>query len=431
MVKNLKFKLDSKIKTPILQKISTLIVLYLAISSILPQIKVLPGYQISVFLAVGIWVLIALLMRPAFFINLKLEVFIIILFVFYTVLFPYLFGNGIIGNRYLDFGVSLFFYIIFIYNETYNFTNSSRTIVFWTIPFLLYTSLITLVGLLDNPYLARSIKTKGDYSTSLRIDGVGGYELVYFLVFISIILFYLILNGKIYGIKKVPRFMLFLLLTIFTVTIILSNYLTALVMLFMSFLIILITKSKNLLFKFIVTFTGIVILIFIEKIILYIFNLLIDILGSGSIVYKLNILKANIMGTSNVSITSDRFTRLSLDIEAFKENPLFGIIVKPIQSNGDFLVGFGQHSQFLDTLALFGLFIGLLNLFIVLSPFFIRLKTSTNIKGLSIAMLFSVIIIFSMNNITHSIGFAIFFVYPVVYSFLIKDRKRTMELQNN
>ena len=80
---------------------------------------------------------------------------------------------------------------------------------------------------------------------------------------------------------------------------------------------------------------------------------------------------------------------------------------------------FGQHSQVLDTFALFGIFIGILQLYILFKPFHIYLKDA-NIYLSSFAEV--VVLLFfiqvTINNITPSIGFAVYFIFPTTFNYI-------------
>ncbi len=116
---------------------------------------------------------------------------------------------------------------------------------------------------------------------------------------------------------------------------------------------------------------------------------------------------------------------------AFLHNPISGIIVNSIQFGGNYLIGFGQHSYFMDTLALYGMFIGIVNIYIVLQPFFIQMKKNNVLYGLNLSMIISTLMLLGMNNTTTSIGFAIFFLYPVFcdWASSLKKKNTIVELQ--
>ena len=143
-----------------------------------------------------------------------------------------------------------------------------------------------------------------------------------------------------------------------------------------------------------------------------------DTLGKGATFEKLLELQSFIFGYGlRGTAFLARIKTVKSSIEAFVNNPITGIIVKPIPSDHNFILGFGQHSYFLDTFALYGILIGVLNLYLVIQPFYIRM-VNRNLLGLNLAILASMLLLFSINNTTASIGFGVFFIYPVIFDWL-------------
>jgi hypothetical protein len=402
-------------KYAILQNIATICAFYLAVSSLFPQLRVLPQYQISIFFAMLIWLVLAMLIHPNFFIRPDMHTLFLLFFISYTFLVSYFFGNNVIGNRYFEHAHMFIFCLIYQYNFKYDYANSNKKIILWVIPFIIYTGIVTLMGLVKNPYLSRSIKSEGEYTLALRAQGIGGYEFVYFLVFISIILLFTIINAKSLKMRKTYKYLAILMCALFVAVVVYSNYFTAIIMLLLSFFIVTIFKSNNITIKF---FSGFIIIIFFFNLnmFMYVTNWLIQILGSGRNVERLLELQNDFMGYEGLnSIFAGRSPTILISWTAFKENFLFGIITKPIESSGGYLSGFGQHSYLLDTFALFGVIIGLLNIYLIFQPLLIRLKREELSFSLILAVITSFIIITSINNVTPSIGFAVFFVLPFLY----------------
>ncbi|VDN46216.1 membrane protein of unknown function [Petrocella atlantisensis] len=418
-------EIQLKRKNPTIQKLSTFFAFYLVISNLIPQIRVIPGFYLLMFLSIFLWLFTAALAHPSFFTQFNVHKLLIFLFILYTVTVPYIFGNGTIGNRYLEHGVMLIFYLIYRYNRAYGYSNSNMLIVNFSLLSLTITSVLTLLGLFNNPYLARSIKSSGEHTMYLRSQGIGGYEFIYLLVFVSINLFFLLCNKKFIKLKARSTYIITFLFTLFLLTIVSANYFTALLMLIASFVVLLIFKNRNILAKVYILFLGVILILFRKNIFDFLIKGIIKLMGSGATVEKLlKLQESSSIYYGSDSIFSDRASTIISSWLSFLENPISGLVISPIQSSGGFLTGFGQHSHFVDTLALYGLFIGVLNIYIILYPFFIRFDKKRELFSLNLSMLISVLIIFSFNNVTPSIGFGIFFVYPVFYDWV-------MELKNN
>jgi hypothetical protein len=165
-------------------------------------------------------------------------------------------------------------------------------------------------------------------------------------------------------------------------------------------------------------------LLFWKKITISIVNQLVNIIGQGWTSSRLMIFNAYIQyGESLDKLTQQRdFTR-KLSIETFFENPLFGSIFRNLKGVNGEILGFGQHSFILDTFSLFGVIIGLLNLFLIIYPFMSNLKRYNRInRKLSIIVLFITLLFFYTNNAVPSIGFAIFMLLPMLCDYSEKSK---------
>lgn len=196
-----------------------------------------------------------------------------------------------------------------------------------------------------------------------------------------------------------------------------SNYSTALYLLMLSFLIAILFSSKGTKVSFSFSILGIIVLsIFIQLFLVSFLDLLINFslgsLNTSRFIEIKHYVITNHMG-DNMWARVDRWLESLL---ALKNYPIFGIIQTKLNYSGGYLVGFGQHSQFLDVFALFGFGIGSLQVYIFLQPIFKRFKNIDNTySGMSILLLFLIVILFTVNNVTPSIGFAFFFIFPTVY----------------
>jgi hypothetical protein len=333
-------------------------------------------------------------------------------------------GNSSIGNRYLDTGIMFVLYLVYRLSNKLGYIEKSKNVIIWITPFAVITSFMTLKGLLNSPYLSRSIKTQGEHTMQLRSQGIGGYEFIYFLVFVCILLFYILLNHKEVELNKKQRLLLFSILILFLLTILYSNYLTALLMIAVSFSIILVMRIRNAIWKLLFLPIIFLMAVYSKSIFLVITDFVIQIVGSGATVEKLLILQQSIIGYNmQYSVFVPRVSTLESSFEAFLSNPLTGIIIESPWTKQGTAMGFGQHSYFIDTFALFGIIIGVINLILVLQPFIKRMKFKKLI-GLNFGFLVSVLILFVMNNVTVSIGYVVFFVYPVIYDWLLNKKSK-------
>lgn len=128
-----------------------------------------------------------------------------------------------------------------------------------------------------------------------------------------------------------------------------------------------------------------------------------------------------ILDTNEVGFSlGARFDTFEKSINVFLKNPLFGIIVNPLDTNiqGE-VIGFGQHSQILDTFALFGAVIGFLQIYVYFSPLLQRIKIGRHFyNNMTLTTVIILIVVSTFNNVTPSIGLAAFFIFPTINEYL-------------
>jgi hypothetical protein len=110
-----------------------------------------------------------------------------------------------------------------------------------------------------------------------------------------------------------------------------------------------------------------------------------------------------------------------LSISTFLEHPIGGYLFNVNDRSVFDLSKIGQHSHVLDTFAFFGFFIGIFMCVFMFYPFFIRLKKQEyKLKIFTIIVGFAFFILITANNLTPTMGYAAFFVFPTVFDVLKK-----------
>ena len=353
-----------------------------------------------------IWCFISILYKPSFYYNMPKRRILLLFVSLGFVLWAYLLGYPVIAHRYMSLALIYWGIIIFdFYKETNNLQELKK--VLYVVLFLSFvTALTTLMALIEDPYIARSIKSSGEFSENLAKQGIGGYSFIYYLVVCAPLLLFLAIKSN----KTCIRFF-WLLLYLFTMFVIIkSNYLTAFITSVLTSVILVFGSlfnrgGKRHYFIFFVLILFIILFINID----FILELLPERISRVLVVEG-----KSVWGSIWQEFTGDRLQTLQSSWKAFLENPIFGIMGnRELGHDGEFLTGFGQHSFILDTFALYGIIGGILNLVAVFLIF--GKRTYKNVNGaLRIAVLSSVIIIFLFNNATESIALAIFILYPFV-----------------
>lgn len=364
------------------------------------------------------WFVFVFLKRPNFFFRLPSPLMAMSIFTIYTIVFPYFFGNSIISNRYIGLAQLPFFYFAFVFNEKTGNMKMNYRVIKWSIPPIIFVAITTVYELLKNPYASRQAFTvKEDLNTDFTL--IGGYDFIYSLSILAVILFAIYNFFNIISNSKSVKIILLLILIFFVVTVFMSNFFTAIAMfIFSVFYFYLIKKNNFLSFLFLLPVLFIVIFILRQDIISMLIGLFDIISPEGKNITRLIDLQLSSSISGINSIMSDRNETYFSSLGGFIEHPLFGKIVTPLSVKDNFFTGFGQHSQLLDTLALFGL-MGFVQIYFLIKIFSIRLKKGyRKLNAFTLSVMMSVIILNLFNNTTALCGFVYFFVYPSTYNYI-------------
>lgn len=332
---------------------------------------------------------------------------------FIMAVLPYLFGIGVIGNRYLSLGLIPLGYFIFNYYKKYNRLCELKIIVLALSMFIAITFIVTLKALIINPYVSRSIKSSGEYSMNLARQGIGGYHFIYFIVIAGQFLLYIFLKSK-SAFIKIFTFVLYLFTLFFILK---SSYMTALLIALIASGVMLISNysGKGIANKAMMV---VVVLIFIltivnidfitEQLSHFLPNRILNIVDNG---------ESGILQSIFDEFLNDRFPVMKESVVKAITYPVIGLLTSKELSvgNNGMLVGFGQHSYILDTFALYGLAIGTVNIFVILKPFFdVNGKRIKYGKALNNSMIVCLLGIYLFNNATQSTAFGFCLIYPLI-----------------
>lgn len=330
---------------------------------------------------------------------LVLSFFLLMFVAFSTVLTE----NSVLFNRYFNLicliaGYPLFRLVVDRMGET-----ARITLFYIIIGFATLTCVRTCLALAQNPYIARSIKSEGEYTTGLFSMGIGGYEIVYFAVICSTLMLWVILN---YGYVK-QRIVSVLVFIAMISLILYANYMTALIAALIGCLLVLAMKMRNVspavaVFVSIAGIIGLTIVVLNQNQILQLIN---TISGEGRISKVLNSsdsLLASIAGEFLV----DRAPVMLKSIDAFCGHPLIGLnaLTSSIGASGVISLA-GQHSFILDTFAYFGLIGGLIIILAVFMPLLNMERRGVDSR-LTTPLFIIFLILLVFNNATSSMAIA-------------------------
>lgn len=310
------------------------------------------------------------------------------------------------------------FHWIYLYNDKYRAIGANFKVILFSSVFIVYTTIQTILELLVNPFAARSIKTAAEETEELLLNGVSGYSLIYAVVILLIAIFPLLLDRKKIGISRKYFFIIMTLFFLFFYLIILSNYFTALIVSIVGLLsIFILYKNKNM-FVFLLLFSSFY-FFFKNEISIFLIDTMSSFIQEDGITYKrLGEIKLNLLTGATTESLDTRSDVTSNSIDLFFENPILGYASTSVREfNLDRL---GQHSYVLDTFALYGLFLGIYSFWILWMPFHSRISKRYSYKlrvySCTVGIVFISLITF--NNMTASMGYMAFFVFPTVFAYL-------------
>ena len=391
------------------------------------SVRALPYFKSVWAICMVAWLVFSILSNSNYFIRPNIYTFSIYVYVIYTVSFAYLEGNGVIGNRFFELAQLPIFFLAYSINSMNGRRKDNRILILMVIPFVLLSICFTLNAYKLYPLISRDVKAGTELGIEYMKKGIGGYEFIYFLVLIFPSLFYTIFNRPSLLLPKY-RLIAFFFAVIVVINIVLSNFSTALLLLLISILYCIVVPRINSKLVPLFLFLCCILIFFSGQLLANLMDWLGTIYGNTTNAERTKEINAFLLkGQMGDALTARTFT-YNNSWQAFINNPILGIITKPLGYSGKYLVGFGQHSQLLDTFALYGFGIGILQLYVYFQPIISRAKNSDgSICTLTLLMLVLFFVLLFINNATPSIGFAIFFVFPTIYDWI---QERRLEVLN-
>lgn len=382
---------------------------------IFPKFNTLLPSNLVCVISFFIWILFTFVVNRKFYYK-SSNIIIVISYIYFS-FYPLIFNYNVISHRYSSFCLILCGSLVFKYYYQNNKLYILKHIIINILIFAAITLCITLFALLQDSYISRSIKSNGEYSNILSSMGVGGYSFVYFIAALSpCILFFCLKTRK----KKLKLFTLISYLICFFF-IVKANYMTA-------FLSVIVSSCVLLFYNIDGKFINRLLYLSIILIIILIFSINYSTIFEWFQPYIPSRISSVLFPSNNLNIVQsiineflvDRWPLIISSLNSFVENPFLGLLGSmKLGYGGEFLIGFGQHSYIIDTFSLYGIFGGILNLYLIFQTF----KNTRKYKcSLDEAMLISMSIIYLLNNATESIALVYTLIYPLLKISYIENK---------
>lgn len=384
---------------------------------VFPKVTTLFSSSIVCLICFCLWLLFISTVDSKF--LLRKKNFVLLVIYLYLAIYPIIFGNRTISNRYIAMSLVLCGCIIFRYYYIYDKLYIMKGILITTIFFSFITMLITYSQLLIDPYISRSIKSSGEYSAALAQRGIGGYTFIYFITALSITVLYYSMCVK----QRWKRIISIIWYVFSIVFIIKSNYMTALLTVIVCSAILIVLSSvlnKKWGFALGILFGFVLIVCNLDSII----TLMEDFLPSRISRVLISERGDSVMDSITQEFLIDRWPVILSSIDSFVSYPLFGLVGnQSLGYDGKFLTGFGQHSFVFDTFALFGVFGGIIGIYAAFSPIKKSLVWKEH-SAFRIAMTVCIGMLYFLNNATDSIALVASVIAPYCASCIEGSQKR-------
>ena len=240
--------------------------------------------------------------------------------------------------------------------------------------------------------MARSIKSSGETTDVLKRAGIGGYEFIYYCMLLGIAFFYLYKKRG----KRVRNLVISILIL---GLILLSNYFTA-VLLFLLGVVLVYFEDRRFSTKLFLIFIILVFAICILFVSQGFTDLVLTILPEGRIKSTVAEFDSNLLSGIFEEFISDRWPTIQVSIDAILNHPLVGV---QFQVADLAFQSLGQHSMVFDTLAIWGIPMGCLFLYLMFRPLTLPSCILIPFAGLML-----------LNNATPSIAFAVGLLIPTL-----------------
>jgi hypothetical protein len=269
------------------------------------------------------------------------------------------------------------------------------------LPFILLTAFVTLNALGINIYASRAADTN-EIGLEYLKAGIGGYHFIYGMVILVVILVESLYLKR--ELKKIIRAFILLLIALLAIVITLSNFFTAVLLMLIGVGTVVLLNSSGKMRIFIILCL-LVFLFFGKQITEALIVAVQNFYSDGRIFNVFSQVKGGSLLTAIWGeFVSDRLPVIVESFEAIAKNPFLGIAPFEIEIFGDFDVGYGQHSTFFDTFALFGMPIGLIYNYLLFRPFFVRRRLKGDKAKKTIPLLVVYFLLMIFNNLTASVS---------------------------
>ena len=324
---------------------------------------------------------------------------------------PWAAGHPLLFNRYLVLLLPSAFLLVYLFNLKYRGNKVNVILSIVIVIIMLYPTWNTYQALLEDGNVCRKMGQTKDFTLHYTMSGVMGYVLVYSVMFVHIVSAFLVNNKVRFQFSRIMWVLMLLLCISSFAFVVISNYFTALmIVVFADSAIWLLSKSSK----------YVILLIFLFSI----YSLNPSGFNESIIDFSLTFIpkgktyeRIESMKFSNLEDLDSRKGHMRISMRTIKQRPFLGGIGDKLFTIDE---GISQHSFFLDTLAIYGLPLGLFFFYLAFYPFILLYKKCRYYTQRFFVLLMGAIIFlfYYRNNYTGHIGCVVYLIIPTVCTYV-------------
>jgi cell division protein FtsW (lipid II flippase) len=281
-----------------------------------------------------------------------------------------------------------------------------KPVVYINIVLFTIWMMTTYSVLLENSHAARYVIRSDDEAKAFAMRGVGGFSFVY-----SLLIYIIAVLGLIkHKIKQKKLYNIWTFFMIFSVimailVVLKAEYSTAVLLMVLS-LIFFFFHSNSLKKNIIMMVVMILVFIALEYYVIDILKAILPYTEGTNYYHKVLDSIHSINAGEATGTAADRTERYLRSLYLFLDNPLIGVWS---------FTAVGKHSLILDTFAQFGILGGIALLYILLKVPIQLYKYSRVDKTVPLAVIFLIIALSALNNVSMAYGFMFYIFYPAIW----------------
>lgn len=271
----------------------------------------------------------------------------------------------------------------------------------------------TLLGLSEDAHAARYVSRSSDVARDILDSGVGGYGLVYYMLFAILVAFALLLQRG--PVSRPYRWGMAALTAIMAYMVLRAGYSIAVLILITSIASFLLLRFWRLDFAMIAVFLFATAAIFGSFFFQDIIQALLSLTDGTEYYKKIWDISQNALYGSDKSYGTllGRELRYQKSWDVFLDNPLFGAFSRR---------SLGGHSVLLDMFAQFGIIVGAFVTYLLAIRPALLLRPGGG-RALPIASALAATVLIALNTLPLAVGFGLFILVPLGYSVLGGQRQ--------